>query len=672
MTTGPSTRLTWHQGSVLPYSSLWHTVQRAMSLNALRPKELAFYGRASDQVGVPRHVNLLYNETGDGLRGAPVEALSMRSLAQALGEPEPVFVWTHLGRLPRRVRSLVSPSVRVCRACLAAGYHSALHSLRLLHTCPIHGCELADRCNCGELFAGDEVVLHRMNAGYCRCGRMAFFTSQTCRRPTLRHDETAPMSMVAAWLERLAGVLRPSPSDRRAQRAHDRILQDSAGAWCAELNLGHPGSEIAPDPQPLRASISVARLSNIERADAVCPAAHSRQGAASTRSRHSLYWSADDATTVYRSLARHIRRHVARGAEGHAIDFMLNPDPLQMGAVIRTQRQAMVAFADLLFTECMETYAGLRRWPYRDPQAGATSRVRDGLAHLSVDGGHDWPPTLREARLAWVRTQAAAAAITHAWRRAQMLAVHAAATGFADWSAATERYLPAGAISSTHIDRPKPSGTAFWFDAPPPYQVTWAAVVSGEHLRFVSAPAMPRIDWTLPRSSKAQRQATWSEAERRRVSELHGACDGPCLSWSARAGWEVLPSASPSAGPSKRHRLLGVPGAPRVWVFAWGGGFAARVCEIRVQAFGATAREAIDALRSAVRQHSRQGPPVDTAPPLPASEPEALPPEVHAEYELRVSRELHEHGFWRRPWMFGNIAREHLASVKGRSGGQSR
>ena len=672
MTTGPSARLTWHQGSVLPYSSLWHTVQRAMSLNALRPKELAFFGRASDQVGVPRHVNLLYNETSGGLGGAPIEALSMRTLALALGEPEAVFSWTHLGRLPRSVRSLISPSIRVCRTCLADGYHSALHSLRLLQTCPIHGCELADRCNCGELFAGDQVVLHHMNAGYCRCGRMAFFTSQTCRRPTMRHDETAPMSMVAAWLERLAGVIRPSPGDRLAQRAHDRILLDSAGAWCAELSLGHPGSEIAPDPQPLRASISVARLSTVERTNAVRPATHSRDRAASTRGKRSLYWSADDATTIYRSLARHIRRHVARGAEGHAIDFMLNPDPLQMGAVIRTQRQAMVAFADLLFTECMETYAGLRRWPYRDPQAGATGRVRDGLAHLSVDGGHDWPPTLREARLAWVRRQAAAAAITHAWRRAQMLAVQSAATGFADWSAATERYLPAGAISSTHIDRPKPSGTAFWFDAPPPYQVTWAAVVSGEHLRFISAPAMPRIDWTLPRSSKAQRQATWSEAERRRVSELHGARDGPCLTWSARAGWGVLPSASPATAPAKCHRLLGVAGAPRFWVFAWGSGFAARVCEIRVQAFGATAREAIDALRSAVRQHSRQCPQLDTAPPLPASEPEALPQEVHAEYELRVSRELHEHGFWRRPWMFGNIAREHLASVQGRSGGQSR
>ena len=91
MTTGPSARLTWHQGSVLPYSSLWHTVQRAMSLNALRPKELAFCGRGADQAGIPRHVNLLYNEAIDNLCGARVEALSMRSLAQALGEQEAVF-----------------------------------------------------------------------------------------------------------------------------------------------------------------------------------------------------------------------------------------------------------------------------------------------------------------------------------------------------------------------------------------------------------------------------------------------------------------------------------------------------------------------------------------------------------------------------------------------------
>lgn len=662
MTPVPSTRLTWHQGSVLPYASLWHTVQRAMWLNALQPKELLLCGRAPDQGGFPRHVNLLYNETGGGPGGAAIDALSMRSLALALGEPEAVFTWAHLGALPRSVRPLISPSVRVCRACLAAGYHSALHSLRLLQTCPIHDCELEDRCNCGERFSGELVVLSRMNAGYCRCGRMAFITRQTCRRPTMRHDEAAPMSVIAAWLERLASVVRPLPSDRHRQRAHDQPFMESVEAWCAKLGLGSPGSLRGLDTPPLRASICTAPLSAIERGCAVHRVAHGGQSAEASRRKRSSYWSADDATTIYRALARQIRRHVARGAEAHAIDFLLNPDPLQMGTRMRAQHLAMVAFADLLFTECMETHAGLRRWPYRDPRAGANSGVQDGLVRLSIDGGHAWPPALRDARMGWVYRQAASAAITHAWRRAQMLAVRAATTGIADWSAATERYCPAGASTSTLIHWPKPSGTAFWFDAPPPYQVTWAAAVSGEQLRFVSAPATPRIDWTLPRSSKAQRQATWSAAQRMRASELRVTCSGPCLTWSAHTGWDVRPSVSPSIAPAKRHRMLGVAGAPRFWVFPWEGGFVARACDGRIQAFGATAREAIDTLRSAVRQHSKNCPPLDRAPLSGPSNAVPLRPEVHPVYEMQVARELHEHGFWRRAWMFGILASEHLAS----------
>lgn len=39
--------------------------------------------------------------------------------------------------------------------------------------------------------------------------------------------------------------------------------------------------------------------------------------------------------------------------KAYAIDFMVNPDRLQIGAGMRTQRLAMVAFADLLSTACM-------------------------------------------------------------------------------------------------------------------------------------------------------------------------------------------------------------------------------------------------------------------------------------------------------------------------------
>ena len=167
----------------------------------------------------------------------------------------------------------------------------------------------------------------------------------------------------------------------------------------------------------------------------------------------------------------------------------------------------------------------------------------------------------------------------------------------------------------------------------------------------------------MPRSSKAQRQSTWSTARQARASELHGACTGPCLTWSARASWEVRPSASPIAL-AKRHRLLGVASALKFWVFPWEGVFAARVCEARIQAFGGTAREAIDTLRLAIRQYSRKYPSPSPSPTSPTSTPVPLRPEIDADYEFLVARELREHGFWRRAWIFGSLAREHLADCQ--------
>lgn len=129
----------------------------------------------------------------------------------------------------------------------------------------------------------------------------------------------------------------------------------------------------------------------------------------------------------------------------------------------------------------------------------------------------------------------------------------------ADWNAATEQYGPAGASQWAYIDQLKLSGTALWFNAPPPYQVTWAAAVIGEHLRFVSVPATARIDWTLPRASKVLRRANWAEAQQQRATELLVSCSGLCLTWSAHGGWGVCASAKSEIAPTKRHRCWASP-----------------------------------------------------------------------------------------------------------------
>ncbi|SPS02546.1 hypothetical protein CBM2634_U150008 [Cupriavidus taiwanensis] len=116
------TRLTWHVGSVLPYASLWHTVLRACALNALHPHELPCRGAH------PAATVELLERAG---------SVDIAAFARWLGEPPEAFRWSTLGVLPSWLSAaLAVPWPRLCFACLAAGYHTALFSIALLDACP--------------------------------------------------------------------------------------------------------------------------------------------------------------------------------------------------------------------------------------------------------------------------------------------------------------------------------------------------------------------------------------------------------------------------------------------------------------------------------------------------------------------------------------------------------
>jgi hypothetical protein len=69
----------------------------------------------------------------------------MLQRSRALGEPPTIFDWSTLDVLPAPLRvALVVPQPRVCLACLASGYPSALFSVALLDACPIHDTPLVD------------------------------------------------------------------------------------------------------------------------------------------------------------------------------------------------------------------------------------------------------------------------------------------------------------------------------------------------------------------------------------------------------------------------------------------------------------------------------------------------------------------------------------------------
>jgi hypothetical protein len=192
-----SARLTWYPGTVLPYASLWHTVLRVIALNLLASGELPDGpGRViGSSCANHRVVHLLHND------GVPVDT---QLLAHWLGESPEAFRWSHLGVMPAWSRFLFTPGLRLCPQCTAAGYHSALLSLRLLDRCPIHGVPLLDRCPCGRHFSESLDAFGYRHPSSCVCGQLVFFTRETCRQLTLDPALTHAFDPVAKWLERVA------------------------------------------------------------------------------------------------------------------------------------------------------------------------------------------------------------------------------------------------------------------------------------------------------------------------------------------------------------------------------------------------------------------------------------------------------------------------------------
>lgn len=69
-------------------------------------------------------------------------------------------------------RGFVSDKLRLCPSCLhpehGSGYGMLAHQLRYVRHCPLHGCDLIDRCSCGAFFGIWKVSLSGYICSYCK------------------------------------------------------------------------------------------------------------------------------------------------------------------------------------------------------------------------------------------------------------------------------------------------------------------------------------------------------------------------------------------------------------------------------------------------------------------------------------------------------------------------
>lgn len=548
-------RLTWYPGTILPYASLWHTLRRVAALNRLQRLDLQQFalGVGAKRGPVP---NLLHNEG---------HAIDTQALERLLGEAPQVLAWSHMGQAAPWMRLLFTPGMRVCPACLAAGYHSALLSLRLLGACPIHGLPLRSHCHCGRSFSARLTAQDWRCASSCPCGTLAFFTPQTCRRPTLQPCATTALEPVVRWLQQCAAVLTLRQPDAADQQGDDATWNRCAVQWCRALGIDYPACFLQP-PGPTTYTAVVWH--------GPWPA----RGGARTAAPPQPRTSARTAEVVYRAMARHLRRHVVGHSERWVARFRQAGNLLDIARLLAGQPRAVLSLAELLWARQVEENVEQRRWPYH--QVAGLDPIRLRQERLVLDHASQSAAAcarLDDSQRQWLAYHAAALTLSTLWGQALSRAVMAARTGVADWglNCCSLSQLCAGA----------------------------AAIGADARLRFVAIAASGTAMHMPPRPDKAQRRRTATEEPLQRL--LH-ACQGPCMTWSARDGWFVAPSRMPCDGVFRRHRLLGISTVrPHFWLFAAGGDIVARHCTVAMQALGDTPGQAIEALRAGVRHHAR-------------------------------------------------------------------
>lgn len=628
-------RLTWHPGSILPFASLWHTVLRVASLNCLRVLDLPVplwrqHGRRSH---MPSVMEALFNEWN----GQQRVALPIDAWAASLGESSEALAWSHLGTLPQWARPMVLPGFRICRQCVAAGYHSALLSIRLLQTCPIHGTELVSQCACGRPFASRFTNQTLSLAGHCACGKLSFFTRDTCRIPVLSADETRAFRPLVEWLEALSRTRRPrAHSFAEGQRDWHHWVH-SLAQWEQALGIEHPDCLVTPQPQgqlhavfDRHAAQRGTRPLRSERIESKEPPGFT-------------FWRPEPQHWVYRAMQRHLRRHVIRNGPYWVEQFKALCDPIEIAKRLRESRCALLAFADMQWARTVEPGVIRRRWPYRLDVTDEGQRRTGHLLSNAMPADTGQLPLNRQQR-EWAAYHVSGAAISAAWRRAVIHAVDCSRSGVADW---------------TVIDPLNP----------PSENWTLHQVDSGLH--FLHLAEHPFTDWTLPASDKADRRARAQAQAQHHRRKLMTTCTGACLSWCAREGWRVMPAWTPVEGTVHRHRLLGFPGErPRLWLFEAEGGFVARLQDMTLQTWASSPKAAIDALRTCLHQHRSTYGLTVTFPkfhnPVSVATDSNDSPRPHTYYDALVRDARSSSRFWEASRALGVMAqRRHLGLTDG-------
>ncbi|MBK5054435.1 hypothetical protein IQ289_39415 [Burkholderia sp. R-70006] len=321
--------------------------------------------------------------------------------------------------------------------------------------------------------------------------------------------------------------------------------------------------------------------------------------------------------TVYRALARRIRRHLAPGSARTVARFIKACDPLVIAEWVAGSAEVRLAFADLLWSRAIEPGVEVRRWPDRRQPAKATLRLTPSveldcqICGEAVDDGAN----------KWLEYHAARVSLGAVWRDAQARTSAIAHSRVAAWADVT----PLTAWSDSA-----------WLARETPHGVQFIAPVTSNWLG-------------PPHSSKCLRRVRYIARQQTRFESMWDVARGACLTWSEMGGWQVVDALIPANLDVRHRRLLGLSGGrPWCWLYqSVDGQFVARWENARLQVCATTPAAAIAGLRRCATICPHIG---GDALPYPALAPVVTPSPmsttVAAEYQLFIDCVKARRGFW--------------------------
>ncbi|WP_180126969.1 hypothetical protein [Rhodoferax sp. BLA1] len=393
--------------------------------------------------------------------------------------------------------------------------------------------------------------------------------------------ETAAWTPVAQWVKHIGSVLH-SPSFERLLPAHIQLAL--IARWCHDNAIEYPDcfddeSMLWRDPDEAKYwSIYKALSGSLQ--DVKPPM---RQNGESS-------CSESDQSTVYRSMARHLRRHGLANPDRLIRILMRTFDPAAFAIMMAKRPKARVAFTEMLWTRQLEPRAITRRWPNRPDElqsdfgTPSTHKTRIEL-HDNVGRTFSFgAPLISDSARRWIAQHVTALEARQAWARAIRQTDRSIAEGWADWSIQDE------SNGSTSF-----SDCVVWFSRPTGKRTQFVGYVrNADSSRFM-------VD--LP--TKQQRREAWAKAPRERKRCVDDLAKWSCLDWSQREGWHVETGARSTDDDVRQVVLLHTGQATDCWIFKSHNLFVARVVNGLIQAKGHTARDALCGLRRAV-MHYRQ------------------------------------------------------------------